>query len=189
MHAAKSGVADGAFDNDLEALAQVRRLIGFLPSSNRERSPVRESYDEAEREEPSLDTLVPANPNKPYDMKELILKVVDEADFFEISAEFARNIVCGFARMAQSTVAASARRPRRERDHREPQALEWRVAHQGAQAGALLAEPVLRGERDVLEEDLAVSWANWPIFLRGAPLVKPAARASNSSRDTPRAPA
>ena len=82
----KSGVADGAFDNDLEALTQVRRLVDFLPLSNREKPPVRESFDEPDREEPSLDTLVPANPNKPYDMKELILKVVDEADFFEISA-------------------------------------------------------------------------------------------------------
>ena len=111
VHAARSGVADGAFDNDLEALAQVRRLIGFLPASNREKSPIRESYDEADREEPSLDTLVPANPNKPYDMKELILKVVDEADFFEISSEFARNIVCGFGRMDGETVGIVANQP------------------------------------------------------------------------------
>ena len=111
VHAAKSGVADGAFDNDLEALAQVRRLVGYLPSSNRERSPIRESYDEPDREEPSLDTLVPANPNKPYDIKELILKVVDEADFFEISAEWAKNIVCGFARMDGETVGIVANQP------------------------------------------------------------------------------
>ena len=111
VHAAKSGVADGAFDNDLEALAQVRRLVGYLPSSNRERSPVRESYDEPEREEPSLDTLIPANPNKPYDMHELILKVVDEADFFEISSEWARNIICGFARMDGETVGIVANQP------------------------------------------------------------------------------
>ena len=111
VHASKSGVADGAFDNDLEALAQVRRLVGFLPASNRQKSPIRESYDEPEREEPSLDTLVPANPNKPYDMKELILKVVDEADFFEISAEWAKNIVCGFARMDGETVGIVANQP------------------------------------------------------------------------------
>ena len=111
VHASKSGVADGAFDNDLEALAQVRRLVGFLPASNREKSPVRESYDEPDREEPSLDTLVPANPNKPYDMKELILKVVDEADFFEISADYAKNIVCGFARMDGETVGIVANQP------------------------------------------------------------------------------
>jgi propionyl-CoA carboxylase beta chain len=107
----KSGVADGAFENDLEALTQVRRLVDFLPLSNREKPPVRESFDEVDREEPSLDTLVPANPNKPYDMKELITKVVDEADFFEISADFAKNIICGFARMDGQPVGIVANQP------------------------------------------------------------------------------
>src|SRR5580658_3221285 len=111
VHALKSGVADGAFDNDLEALTQVRRLIDFLPSSNREKAPSRESFDDPNRFEPSLDTLVPANPNKPYDMKELILKVVDEADFFEISPDFAKNIVCGFARMDGQSVGIVANQP------------------------------------------------------------------------------
>ena len=111
VHAMKSGVADGAFENDLEALTQVRRLIDFLPLSNREKPPVRESYDESGREERSLDTLVPANPNKPYDMKELILKVVDEADFFEISPDFAKNIVVGFARIDGQPVGIVANQP------------------------------------------------------------------------------
>jgi propionyl-CoA carboxylase beta chain len=111
IHALKSGVADGAFDNDLEALTQVRRLIDFLPSSNREKPPVRESFDEPYRDEPSLDTLVPANPNKPYDMKELILKVVDEADFFEISPDYAKNIVVGFARLDGQPVGIVANQP------------------------------------------------------------------------------
>src|SRR6202789_3570161 len=111
VHALKSGVADGAFDNDLEALTQVRRLIDFLPSSNREKAPGRESFDDPDRFEPSLDTLVPENANKPYDMKELILKVVDEADFFEISPEFAKNIVCGFARMDGEPVGIVANQP------------------------------------------------------------------------------
>jgi len=111
VHAAKSGVAEGAFDNDLEAMTQVRRLIDFLPGSNREKPPVRESFDEPLRDEPSLDTLVPANPNKPYDMKELILKVVDEADFFEISSEWAKNIICGFARMDGMPVGIVANQP------------------------------------------------------------------------------
>src|SRR5271167_4044051 len=65
VHAGKSGVADGAFENDLEALTQVRRLVDFLPLSNREKPPHRESYDDASRDEMSLDSLVPANPNKP----------------------------------------------------------------------------------------------------------------------------
>ncbi|CAN7352153.1 acyl-CoA carboxylase subunit beta [Phenylobacterium sp. LjRoot225] len=111
VHAMKSGVVDGAFENDLEALTQVRRLIDFLPSSNREKPPVRESYDDPNRDEASLDTLVPANPNKPYDMKELILKVVDEADFFECSPDFAKNIICGFARMDGQPVGIVANQP------------------------------------------------------------------------------
>jgi len=111
VHATKSGVADGAFENDLEALTQVRRLVDFLPLSNREKPPHRESYDDAEREERSLDTLVPSNPNKPYDMKELILKVVDEGDFFEIAPDYAKNIVIGFGRMDGDTVGFVANQP------------------------------------------------------------------------------
>ena len=111
VHAQKSGVADGAFENDLEALVQVRRLVDFLPSSNREEAPARASFDNPNREEPSLDTLVPANANKPYDMKELILKIVDEADFFEISSEYAKNIITGFARIDGETIGVVANQP------------------------------------------------------------------------------
>ena len=111
VHAGKSGVADGAFDNDIEAMTQIRRLVDFLPSSNRAPPPVRQSYDDPERGEPSLDTLVPANPNKPYDMKELILKVVDEEDFFEISPDYAKNIVVGFARLDGASVGIIANQP------------------------------------------------------------------------------
>ena len=111
VHAGKSGVADGAFDNDLEAMTQIRRLVDFLPSNNRAAPPSWNSFDEEGRQEPSLDTLVPANPNKPYDMKELILKVVDEADFFEISPDFARNIVVGFGRMGGESVGFIANQP------------------------------------------------------------------------------
>jgi propionyl-CoA carboxylase beta chain len=110
-HTTKSGVADLAFENDVEALLQLRRFIDFLPSSNREQPPVRPTADEADRPEPSLDTLVPANPNKPYDMKELILKVVDEGDFFEIQPNFAGNIITGFARMQGATVGIVANQP------------------------------------------------------------------------------
>jgi propionyl-CoA carboxylase beta chain len=111
VHAGKSGVADGAFENDLEAMTQVRRLVDFLPLSNREKPPVRETFDDAMRDEPSLDSLIPTNPNKPYDMKELILKIVDEADFFEIGKDFAKNIITGFARMDGSTVGIVANQP------------------------------------------------------------------------------
>jgi propionyl-CoA carboxylase beta chain len=111
VHALKSGVSDGAFDNDLEALAQVRRLVDFLPLSNRDKPPTRESFDDPDRAEPSLDTLVPADPNKPYDMKELVLKVVDEGDFFEISPDWAKNIIVGFGRMDGDTVGFVANQP------------------------------------------------------------------------------
>lgn len=111
VHAGKSGVADGAFENDLEAMTQVRRLVDFLPLSNREKPPVRTTFDDPERDEASLDTLIPANPNKPYDMKELILKTVDEADFFEIGKDFAKNIITGFARMDGASVGIVANQP------------------------------------------------------------------------------
>ena len=111
VHAGKSGVADGAFDNDLAALTQVRRLVDFLPLSNREKPPIRRSYDDPAREEPSLDTLVPADADKPYDIKELISKVVDEADFFEISPDYAKNIVTGFGRMDGQPVGVVANQP------------------------------------------------------------------------------
>jgi propionyl-CoA carboxylase beta chain len=83
-------VADLAFDNDVEALVELRRFMDFLPASNRVRPPLRPTADLRDRVEPSLDMLVPSNPNKPYDMKELIEKVVDDGDFFEIQPDFAR---------------------------------------------------------------------------------------------------
>jgi propionyl-CoA carboxylase beta chain len=110
-HTSRSGVADLAFENDLEALMQTRRFVDFLPASNREKPPVRPTADLPDRIENSLDTLVPANPNKPYDMKELILKVVDDGDFFEIQPDYAKNIIVGFGRMEGSTVGFVANQP------------------------------------------------------------------------------
>jgi propionyl-CoA carboxylase beta chain len=110
-HTTRSGVADLALENDLEALLQTRRFVDFLPPSNRERPPVRPTTDSSDRVEPSLDTLVPANPNKPYDMKELILKVVDDADFFEIQPDYAKNIIVGFGRIEGATVGFVANQP------------------------------------------------------------------------------
>ena len=110
-HTRKSSVADGAFENDVEALAEVRRLVDFLPSNNRERPPVRPFFDEPDRIEPSLDTLVPENPNTPYDMKELILKLADEGDFYEIQEDFAKNIITGFIRIEGRTVGVVANQP------------------------------------------------------------------------------
>jgi propionyl-CoA carboxylase beta chain len=110
-HTSKSGVADLALENDVEALLMLRRLYNYLPLNNREMAPVRPSGDPAQRMEASLDTLVPDNPNQPYDMKELILKTVDDGDFFELQPEHAKNIVIGFARMEGQSVGIVANQP------------------------------------------------------------------------------
>jgi propionyl-CoA carboxylase beta chain len=111
VHATKSSIADRAYENDVEALLQMRRLIDFLPSSNRDDVPEWPSFDDSERVDLSLDTLVPDNPNKPYDMKELILKVADEGDFFEIQEAHAKNIITGFARIDGRSVGIIANQP------------------------------------------------------------------------------
>jgi propionyl-CoA carboxylase beta chain len=111
VHATKSSVADGAYANDVEALLQIRRLIDFLPANNQSGVPEWPSFDDGERIDASLDTLVPDNPNKPYDMKELIGKLVDEGDFFEIQQGFAANIITGFGRIEGRTVGFVANQP------------------------------------------------------------------------------
>ena len=110
-HTRKSSVADGAFENDVEALAEVRRLVDFLPLNNREKPPVRPFFDDVNRRDDSLDTLIPENANTPYDMKELILKVGDEGDFYEIQEDFAKNIITGFIRLEGQTVGVVANQP------------------------------------------------------------------------------
>jgi propionyl-CoA carboxylase beta chain len=110
-HTRKSSVADAAFENDVEALAEVRRLVDLLPANNRQNPPVRPFFDDPERIDASLDTLVPANANTPYDMKELILKVGDEGEFFEIQEDFAKNIIIGFIRIEGRTVGVVANQP------------------------------------------------------------------------------
>ncbi len=110
-HTRKTGVADLAFDNDIEALLQTRRLVNFLPLSNREKPPVRATHDPADRVELALNTLVPDNPNKAYDIYELVKGVVDEGDFYEIQPDHAPNIITGFGRMEGSTVGFVANQP------------------------------------------------------------------------------
>jgi propionyl-CoA carboxylase beta chain len=111
VHTVKSSVADKGYDNDVEALLQMRRLVDFLPASNMEEAPNVPTSDDGERIDKSLDTIIPANPNQPYDMKELIHKTVDEGDFFEIQEAHAKNIVVGFARMEGHTVGIIANQP------------------------------------------------------------------------------
>ncbi|HEV2562741.1 MAG TPA: acyl-CoA carboxylase subunit beta [Rhizomicrobium sp.] len=111
VHSTKSSVADGAYENDVICIEEMRRLYDFLPLNNRDKPPHWPTNDDPHREEPSLDTLVPENPNKPYDMKELILKIADESDFFEIGENFARNIITGFGRIEGRTVGFVANQP------------------------------------------------------------------------------
>lgn len=111
VHTELSGVADGAYNNDIEALLQVRRLFDFLPLSNEESVPYLQTDDDADRVDTSLNTLVPENPSQAYDIKELIYKIVDEGDFFEIKKEYAKNLVVGFARMEGRTVGIIANQP------------------------------------------------------------------------------
>ena len=110
-HTSKSSVADGAFNNDIDTLHEIKNLIDLLPSNNREiKSLSSESYQGLDQDL-SLDTLVPENPNKPYDMKELINKVVDNNYFFEIQPDFAKNIITGFGRIEGKTVGFVANQP------------------------------------------------------------------------------
>lgn len=110
-HTHKSSVADGAFDNDVIALEEVRRLFDFLPLNNREKPPVRPFHDDPARIEDRLDTLIPDSAAKPYDMKELIHALGDEGEFFEIQEAFARNIITCFMRMEGQTVGVVANQP------------------------------------------------------------------------------
>ncbi len=114
-HTTRTSVADVAFENDVEALLAARDFIDFLPASNRAkgngRVPERPTDDPWDRAEPSLDTLIPANANQPYDMHELIAKVVDEGDFFEVQPAHGGNILCGFGRIEGRTIGIVANQP------------------------------------------------------------------------------
>ncbi|HEX8534945.1 MAG TPA: acyl-CoA carboxylase subunit beta [Allosphingosinicella sp.] len=110
-HTTKSGVADVAFENDIEALLATRDFFDFLPLSNRHDLPERPCTDPWDRREDSLDTLIPDSAAKPYDMHELISKTVDEGDFFEIQPNHAANIICGFGRIEGRTIGIVANQP------------------------------------------------------------------------------
>ena len=110
-HTTKTSVADNAFENDVEALLAARDFIDFLPLSNRESVPERPTADAWDRREDSLDTLIPASANQPYDMHELIRKVVDEGDFFETQPGHAGNVITGFGRIEGRTVGFVANQP------------------------------------------------------------------------------
>ncbi|MFN8361107.1 MAG: acyl-CoA carboxylase subunit beta [Candidatus Kapaibacterium sp.] len=110
-HASKSGVAHFACENEIECLQQVRKLVNFLPASNRVSPPPIPTADKPDRLCPRLDTIIPSNSNKPYDMKEFIREVIDEGDFLEVHADYAQNIIVGFATLDGRSVGIVANQP------------------------------------------------------------------------------
>ena len=110
-HTTISSVADGSFNNDIEALIELRRFLSFLPSSNCDISPKRNTEDSKNRIALALDTLIPENPNLPYDMKELIVTISDQNDFFELQENYAKNILIGFIRLDGQTIGLVANQP------------------------------------------------------------------------------
>ena len=110
-HSTVSGVCDLAFDNDVDAIMMLRRFFNYLPLSNREKPPLIKGANRTEEPDFSLDTLVPSNPNQPYDMKELIQKIADDVEFFELQPDYAKNIVIGFARMEGRSIGIVANQP------------------------------------------------------------------------------
>jgi len=110
-HTTISSVADAAFNNDVEALTVLRKFITYIPSNNAEPVPNRETEDSKKRISLALDTIIPENPNLPYDMKELILSIADQYDFFEIQENYAKNILIGFIRLDGQTIGVVANQP------------------------------------------------------------------------------
>jgi propionyl-CoA carboxylase beta chain len=110
-HNSKSGVAHLTADDDEQAMMMIRELMSFLPSNNLEDPPFKMSSDDVNREDKKLNDLIPDDPNKPYDMKELILSVIDDKHFFEIMPFFAQNMIIGFARLGGKPVGIVANQP------------------------------------------------------------------------------
>ncbi len=110
-HAARSGVCHFTYANDAACLMGIRELLSYLPSNNLDEPPPGSSDDDPDREEPALDSLIPADPNRPYDIKRLIELVVDDGKFCEVHAAYARNLVVGFARLANQSVGVVANQP------------------------------------------------------------------------------
>jgi propionyl-CoA carboxylase beta chain len=111
-HNSKSGVAHFAAEDEESCLEDVRYLTGFLPSNNLEMPPRVEPYDDPERREEALETIVPADPQKPYDMREVVSLIVDDGDFFEVHEHFAQNIICGFARLDGMPIGIVGNQPK-----------------------------------------------------------------------------
>ena len=110
-HSSKSGVAHFAFENEVEVLQNIRRLLSYLPLNNLDEPPVCEYVDPTKKSQEKLDSLVPENPNKPYDMHRVVNIIADKDSFFEVHSEFAKNIIVGFARIGGRSVGIVANQP------------------------------------------------------------------------------
>ncbi len=110
-HATKSGVAHFAMENEVECIDGIKRLLSYLPQNNVDDPTFVETQDEAGRSDPELDTIVPENPSKPYDMKDVIRRVVDSAEFFEVHELYAQNLIVGFARLGGYSIGVVANQP------------------------------------------------------------------------------
>jgi propionyl-CoA carboxylase beta chain len=110
-HTKISSVADAAFENDIETLLEVRRLFGFVPQAAGQKAPRVPTHDVFDRREDSLDTIIPDSASKPYDMREVILKIADEGDFLELQKDHAGNILTGFIRLDGESVGVVANQP------------------------------------------------------------------------------
>ena len=111
VHNSTSGVAHFATENDTDCIIKIRELMSYLPQNNMEEAPFKATIDDANRIEPNLETIVPDNPNMPYDMKDVIKKIVDDGHFFEVHEDFAKNIVVGYARLNGKTIGIVANQP------------------------------------------------------------------------------
>ena len=110
-HSVRSGVAHFAFESEEETLREVRRLLSFLPSNNTEDPPPMDTLDNPDRNDPDLADIVPSEPNRSYDVRDIILRVVDESDFMEVHRDFAPNVVVGFARLDRRTIGIVGNQP------------------------------------------------------------------------------
>jgi len=111
VHSERSGVAHFVLPNDILCLREVRRLINYLPSNNKQKPPFLDLRDPPDRTDPALDHLVPSNPNQPYDMRILINSILDGAEFFEVQSRYARNLIVGFGRLGGETIGLVANQP------------------------------------------------------------------------------
>ena len=111
VHGSKSGVAHFTAENEEDALFIVQQLMSYLPNNNLEDPPVVPSTDDLLRQDEELDSIVPDNPNRPYDMKEIIRRIVDDGQFLEVHEQWARNVMVGFARLGGRTIGIVAQQP------------------------------------------------------------------------------